>query len=182
MKFIWSILLALLPFLKWGSQYVISKKNGLLKSFKKHWTAYYADWLFVGFNFFFLYAVNFSKVFYLFLVISLTLTLCNHHVWGKNNKLNKGSSHFFQKKSDKLNLSGVIHIIFSAIEMTFVLSVLFLSSIIPFIFGALFFTFLFGISMIYGSYKIHGKISKMDGLVGILIIFIVVLKVVFLIV
>jgi hypothetical protein len=51
------ISLILFPFLSWYFQYYFSKKEKL-NFFKKHWTCYYGDWIFVPINLLFVYSIK----------------------------------------------------------------------------------------------------------------------------
>lgn len=180
MKFLIAILLASLPLISWMIQYYASKKNGLIKSFKDHWTCYYGDWIFVIINFLFIYSVQISNILWITLLMSLIINIFTHTTWGNTNKSEKSNGHFFYHQTNKLNYAGISHLIFSTIQMGIIMSIIFLKPVTPFIFIELLFVLLFGIFIIYGSYKIHSKIDKMDLLAGSLLIIIVSSKIVFL--
>jgi hypothetical protein len=180
MKLIIAILLALLPFISWIIQYLVSKKNGLINSFKNHWTCYYGDWIFVIINFVFIYSVEISNKLWSILLISFIINIFTHSIWGNKNKSNKLDGHFFYNKKNKLNFAGISHLIFSTIQMVIIISILFLKPIIPIIFIELLFVLLFGIVIIYGSYKIHSKINKIDLIASLILIVLVLSKIVFL--
>lgn len=180
MKFIIAILLALLPFISWIIQYLVSKKNGLINSFKNHWTCYYGDWIFVIINFIFIYSVKVSKFLWYILLASFIISIFTHNIWGNKNKSNKSNGHFFYNETNKLNYAGISHLFFSAIQIGIIISILFLKPIIPIIFIELAFVLLFGIFITYGSYKIHSKIDKMDLMVSLVLIVIIISKIVFL--
>ncbi len=181
MKYFFVLILTSLPFLSWIGQYYFSKKHSLHESFKKHWTCYRGDWLFVIINVLFLFSVKISvAILYLF-SISILINLYTHYKWGKENKIGKIVCHFFFRNTDQLNKSGIVHFIFSTIQMTLIISILILESIRPFIYFELFFVFAFGMFIPYGAYRINSKITWLD-ITGALIIFIlIILRIIFLV-
>ncbi len=191
MKIAISILLVLLPILSRGLQYFFSKKNSMMDSFRKHWTCYYGDWIFVFINLFFVYSASFNSRFYLFLVISFLANLLIHSAWGNENKINKINWHLFHRWTGKLNQAGIVHLIFSTIESAIVASIFFFKPIVPFIFIELALFVIFGIFIIYGSKRIHwnihgtkkanSKIEKMDWIVGWFLMTCILVKFLFLI-
>lgn len=169
MKLIVSILLALLPLFVWIIQYFYSKSHNLLKIFRKHWTCYYGDFIFVIINFFFIYSVSISKIIYFLALISIIVNLCAHAIWGNQNKKKSIYCHLYYKKTNKLNLSGYAHLVFSIIETTIILGIIFLTPKLPIIFIELFILLIFGYFILIGSYKLHSKINRMDLLAVIII-------------
>jgi hypothetical protein len=174
MKILISILLALIPIYSWIGQYFFSKKDKLLNSFKKHWTCYCWDWIFVIINIFFVYSIEFANIIYVFLLVSILINLLSHHIWWKRNKIRKEKGHFFHIKTNKLNKAWIIHLIFSVIQLTILLSIVFLKPIFPFILIEFLFIIIFWIFIILGSYKIHWKIETID-----LIAFLLLLTIIF---
>ena len=153
-------MLSVLPLISWCSQYLLSKKNGLMSSFKEHWTCYSADWIFVIINFLFIYSVQISNKLWLIFLFSFVINLITHYFWGCKNRIEQLNGHFFHSKTSKLNKSGIIHLFFSAIEMTIVISILLLTPVFPIIFLELLFVFIFAGLIIFGCYKTHSKINN----------------------
>jgi len=180
MKFLISIILSTLPLISWWSQYLASKRNHVLNSFKKHWTCYYGDWIFVIINILLLYSVNISNKIYVFFIISFLINILSHFIWGNKNKVNGEKSHFYDQITNKLNYSGIFHMVFSIVEMTILFTIFFLEPKLPMIFIELFFVFLFWIFIFYWSKKIHSKIETIDLIVGFIAITSIILKVMFL--
>ncbi len=169
MKLVLSILLALLPLFVWIIQYFYSKSHNLLKTFRKHWTCYYGDWIFVLVNFFFLYSVSVSEIIYLLALISIIINLYIHALWGNQNKKSIIQCHLYHKGTNKLDLNGYAHLIFSTVEMTIISGIIFLTPKFPIIFIELFILLIFGCFIIIGSYKIHSRINRIDLLAAIII-------------
>jgi hypothetical protein len=179
MKILIAIFLALFPIFSWIGQYFFSKKNNLINSFKKHWTCYYWDWIFIIINVVFIYSIELSNIIYIFLLISIVINLFTHYIWWKENIINKSEWHFFYYKTNKLNGAWIIHLIFSIIELTIFLSILFLNPIFPFIFIELWFIIIFWILIILWSYKIHWKINRMDLITSLWLISFTIWKIIF---
>lgn len=173
MKILIAIFLSLLPIFSWIGQYYFSQENKLLNSFKRHWTCCYWDWIFILINIFFIYSIEISSIIYIFLWISIIINLFTHYIWWKSNKLNKSNGHLFYYKTNKLNKAWTIHLIFSIIQLTIVLSIIFLKPISPFILIELWFLIIFWIFIVFWSYKIHWKIQNID-LIAFLFLIIVI--------
>ena len=181
MKYLFTLIVVFLPFVSWYGQYCFSKKENLLGSFKKHWTCYYGDWIFVLINLFFLFSVKISAIILYLFLISLLVNLYTHLQWGKENKINQLSYHFFLDKADKLNGAGIVHLVFSTMQMSIILATFILKPTFPFIYFEMFLIFIFGIFAVYGSYKIHSRIKAMDFLAALIIFILIALKIIFLI-
>jgi hypothetical protein len=174
MKLIPNLLLSLLPILSWCLQYYFSKKEKLLKIFKKHWTCYYGDWIFLPINFLFIFSIQLDYFIIYFLIISLISNIIIHKYWINQNKKYKTASHLF--KEGKLKIPGYVHLIFSTIQMTIILSLLFLNPIFPYYFIQLFLLLFFGLIMLYGSYKTNSKISFLDLTISLTFIIFVIIR------
>lgn len=179
MKYFFVLTLTSLPFLSWIGQYYFSKKHSLYESFKKHWTCYRGDWLFVLVNLFFLFSVKLSFLFVYLLLISFFVNVYTHLKWGKDNKINKLSYHFFLDNTDKLNGSGIIHFIFSTIEMAIIASIFLLQSAYPFIYFEMFFVAIFAIFIPYGAHRINSRITRLDVFASSSIFVMIFLKILF---
>jgi len=162
MKYLFVFILMSLPFFSWFGQYYFSRKHSLLGSFKKHWTCYRGDWIFVVINGLFLFSVQISSLIIYFAIISLFINLYTHYAWGKHHPENNAGMHLYSSGTTHINGSGMIHFFFSAIEMTLLFSVFFLEPIKPFIYLELIFVFIFGTFASYGAYKINNGVTKMD--------------------
>ena len=180
MKYIISFLLALLPLFSWTAQYHLSKKDNLLNSFKKHWTCYYGDWIFILINFLFLFSIKITPTFFYLIPVSILISIFTHKIWRNKNKTKKRNSHFFFNKTNKLNSSGITHLIFSSIQITIIISIFLSPPILSLFFVELILIMLFAILMTYGSYKIHSQIDKLDLIASVLLVLFVIIRYLFL--
>jgi len=165
-------MLATLPAVSWILQNHYSKKENL--DFKKNWTCYYTDWIFILINALFLYSIEISETIIVLFIISLSANIYLHKIWGKQNKVEK--SHMFWKKTHKLNPAGITHLIFSTIQTTIILSILLFQEISNFIYIQFLLLAIFGLLLLVGSFKIHKKITKMDLSVTIAIFILLIAK------
>ena len=179
MKYSLTLFLTFLPFLSWMGQHYFSKKHNLFESFKRHWTCYYGDWLFVFINIFFLFSVKLSYLFAYLFLISLCVNIYTHIKWGRDNALNKLGYHFFLDNTARMNGAGIIHLVFSTMEMTLIMSIFLLESLYPFIYFEMFFVFIFAIFILYGAHKINSKITWLDITASLIIFVLIFLKIIF---
>jgi hypothetical protein len=163
-----AILLALIPILSFTFQYYFSKRENLLKSFKRHFTCYYFDWIFVPFNFCIAFILNLNAILLYCFLISFIFTIVSHIFWLRKNS--NGYMFNFEKK--RISFAGVAHLIFMTVEAAFVLF-LFFSSLNIFSYSAFLFLVIFSMSGLYGSKITHGKIDLSDLVfIGVLLILI----------
>ncbi len=167
MKQLIALTLASMPLIAWILQYYSSRKNSRLNLFKQHWACFKGDFIFVPIGFLFIYSIRPNFLICLFFVFGLITNLLAHKMWARKNKERKSESHFFYKDSDKLNLGGYAHLIFSTILIALILSYLLFEPLSPIIFIGLCLVFTVGVFMLVSSYKIHSKIDKFDLIEGI---------------
>lgn len=166
--------------MSWFWQYYFSRRNGLLDSFQAHWMCYRGDWIFIPINAIFLFSVDISPLLALLIVPAIVLNLFPHFLWGYENKKKRLRLHFYILNTARLSEAGIVHFIFSTIQTTVFFWIFFLSPIIPFIFWILFLTILFSVVLVYCSYRMHGRITYDDMIVGMLILGAVLVKIVIL--
>ena len=176
MKYLLTLVLISLPLFSWIGQYYFSKKHDLFESFQKHWTCYFGDWVFVAINGLFLFSVKISSLLIYLAIASVIINLYTHYVWSKNHPKNNAGMHLFFKGTSRINGSGIIHIIFSIIEMTLIASVFFLEPIRPFIYPELLFVFIFGMLASYGAYRINNRITELDAIAALAIFLLTIAK------
>jgi hypothetical protein len=164
MNLIWiGIILAILPILNFFLTHYFSSKQGKLKFFKKHLTGFYNDWLFVPFNFLFVFVIAFSLKWGIVLFfVSLIASLLTHKYYAKMITKENNGSHFYDVASKKWTYSGYLHFIFSTIQTALILMFLIFSikSYLTYIAGAILIVFLS--CMLVASKKMHGKIPTFD--------------------
>lgn len=175
-KFLFSLILFLLPFISFYFQRFYSVKNKRLKEFNNHFMVKYIDFSFIPFNVVILYSIIPSfKQLGLVLVISSIFNYFMHRIWAKSNSIGKDNSHFFDKNEDYLNGAGLVHLAFSVIEVSLIL--LYLISSVDNLFTLLSGVFLlfFAVGILVGSYFIHNKKMDLIDILGSLILIILVI-------
>ena len=176
-KLVLSIIFSLIPLIFWFIQYFLSKKMGILANFKAHFTCYYVDWIFIPINLLFLYSIKINNAFYYLLLISIIFNIALHVFWGKI--INQTNSHLFSKKTKKINLMGIFHLIFQILEFCIIISILFFTPISSLILLELFFVLIYSLGILVASYKKYKgfhKVNILDFLGGVFITLIVVIK------
>lgn len=177
-ELIYSLLLAILPVISYFLQEYFSWKNNQISLFRKHYTIRYCDWLFIFFNFLFVYSVSFNqKSIFLSLLASMIIIAISHALWADMSK--KGNAgHFYYKNSAKITFAGIVHFVFMFIEASMIIIFLLSPKINSFYYIGAAILLLFAGSSIYGSYKIHKKIQKSDLTAGLFLIFLIFIKLV----
>ena len=171
LRWLLTLILASLPLISFFVQHEDSRRRGVFKSFKKHWTCFYADWIFVFINALFLYSTRISvNTLAICFLVSIIFNFTSHYFWSKSNEFDYGLGHFYYKDLKKLNLSGYAHLIFSIIEMTIIFTVIFSYSRSYLIYFQLILFAIFGLLVLIGSLKMYEKITKGDLIVGITLI------------
>ena len=169
-----SIVLAIFPVVNFVVVNKLSKRKGKISLFRKHFTCFYVDWIFVLFNLLWIYVVeiDFRLILILFLV-SLLFNIISHYYWIMI--LERGDPPLFGFR--KMSSSGVVHFIFSTAESTliFVFLVSKVNSLLLFLEGGILILFFLGV--IYGSRKINGRVLISDLVVGLLGIIITLFKI-----
>lgn len=173
MEKIWiALILAFVPVLSWSLSYYFSKKEGKLKFFKNHFTFYYADWLFVLFNFLFVFCTNLNILFIPVISVSIVLSILINRIWFKGG-INKLEAHMYNWKTRELTKTGHIHFVFMFFQLALILffivfSIKNVSSIVSCLILILYF-----LSYPKSSKNLHKKFILSDILVcsfGILIV------------
>jgi len=176
-------ILALIPILSWFIQYFLSKREGKLNLFRKHLSVYYFDWIFVAFNFFWVYVVSFNFNLMMYsLLISLVATILIHIFWKNLHLKEKKPVYMFDFKKKKITLAGIWHVFYHLIQLFLV--ILFLISDVSNVYSylalfCLLFFFVGATSSSSSSRSIHGRGSITDIpflILGFLIIFVKLLR------
>lgn len=157
------LILALIPILSWFIQYLLSKREGKLNLFRKHLSVYYFDWIFVAFNFFWVYVVSFNFNFIMYsLLISFVATLLIHIFWKNLHLKEKKPVYMYDFKKKKITLAGIWHVFYHLIQLFLV--ILFLISDVSNVYSylALFCLLFFFVGATFSSRSIHGKVSMTD--------------------
>ena len=174
---VFGIILASLPVLSYFLQKKMSQKNNQLKIFERHWLVRYADWLFVPFNFIFIYVVEFVFIqAVVILIISVILNIVLHRYWGSLSA-NSDSCHFYDKNSDKLTVAGYVHFVFSTIETAMVIMFLLYAASNIFTYFGLFLLALIASSFIVNSYKMHHRPLLTDLGTAVILYVLIIIKV-----
>ena len=116
------ILLALLPVINFCLAYHFSRQEGKLHKFRNHFTFYYADWLFVPFNFLFVFAVRVDH--YWALVLGLVSIVCSfimNIIWFAHHRKTKNEGHMYNFKTRRLTRAGLTHAIYLPIQLFLIL-------------------------------------------------------------
>jgi len=140
-----------------------SKIEKRTELFKKHFTCYWIDWIFVLFNFFWIYAVDFDLLYWAAsLFVSLILNLIAHHYLANMEEANAAPSHLFNRGEKRILPAGFVHLVFSIIETAMLLIFIFssLESFAAYIEICIIIAFFLLVP--YGSKKIHGRVIPYD--------------------
>lgn len=177
-KIIVALILALIPIVFWLMQYYFSKRDGKLNLFKKHFSCYYLDLIFIPFNFFVglsIFSFNSSVLFFIFL-FSLVVNYFIHVFWFKLHVREQIELYMFDIKKKIITRAGWSHIFFFFLEFSLVISFLLFSSLNLFSISALSLLFLFFAFTNYASRKIHKKSELSDNFFMILGIIVILIK------
>jgi len=164
-----AILLVLIPVLSFTFQYYFSKRENLLKSFKRHFTCYYLDWIFVPFNFCIAFILNLNAILLYCFLISFIFTLVSHIFWLRKNN----NGHMFNSEKKRISFAGVVHFIFMTFELGLILAFIFVGINNLFTYLCSFVLVIFFFMAIYGSKRIHGRVAIDDLLfltIGIVVV------------
>ncbi|MFH1503385.1 MAG: hypothetical protein ABIE36_01890 [Candidatus Diapherotrites archaeon] len=171
------LILAILPIISWLLQFHLSRKKKELPLFKKHPPTYLLDWLFVPFNFFWIYTIIFNlNAFILLGVVSLLINYVSAKYYIKQHIKEKRPCHLFNIKNSKSSAAGYVHAIFSVIQSFLILTFLFSGIMNVFVYINSIALFLFLLPILYSSKKIHGKISGPDRAIFVAGIIILILR------
>jgi len=172
------LILALIPVLSWSLQYYLAQKQGILKLFKGHPSVYYLDFIFILFNFSFVFCFVFNKIIFFSSILGAIIgTIFIHLLWIKVHLNKKLPFYMFDIKTRRFTYAGIWHFFYCIFELTLVFLFLLSSLSNLFAYICLFLIFIFFIGTIPSSKYIHGKVSMTDipffiiGLVIILIKF-----------
>ena len=172
-----SLVLALIPLINFSLKYHFSSKDKELKLFKNHWFTSYIDWLFVPFNFLWIYTFDLEwNYLILFAIISLIFFLALQHLWIKQHKKERKSVYMFDIKTEKIKKAGYVELLFFTIESTLLLGFLFSTIISQIVYIETAILILFTLAVIPSSIKIHGKLAWWDGLLTLIGIICLVIK------
>jgi len=174
------LILASLPIINWIIEYSFSLKDKRLNLFKKHLTCYYFDFIFVFFNFLWVYVFNLNLLQTFFLsAISLIAGIFLYIHWSNVSIKEKKESFMFDLKTKKVTGAGIAHFVYQTIQLFLVLGFLISSvkSSIAYIECVIFGLFL--IAMIPSSKKIHGKVLFSDLVFSIMGIIVLIIKMIY---
>ena len=163
---IWfGILLIILPILNFIIQYYYTRTTKTLDLFKNHWIAYWGDFIFIPINilFFAMNTVSSLTIGWLFLASIVFNSIIHRWRWWANKKWI--ISHMFYSTSSKLNPAWITHFIYSVIETTVLMAIIFShynANTFPLLFGSI---IVFSAVLLVGSYHLHKKIVIRDVLV-----------------
>lgn len=158
-----AIILALVPLINFFLKYYFSSAIGQINLFRQHLMTYYADWLFVLFNFFWIYTFNLDiMINFILISISIIATLSLQVYWINLHKKEKRKCYMWNIYSKKITLAGIVEVVFAIIETYLILAFVFSTSRSLFVYLECFILFIFLLLAIPSSIRIHGKISKND--------------------
>lgn len=176
-----SILLGLLPIISYVFQRYFSKRDKLLNEFKNHGMVSYSDWLFIPFNFVWIYAVSINlTIFITLLLIAIIANVWLHFdYWLKAHLKENKKTHMYYLSKKRLSSAGKVHLAFSIIQTILIFSLIIspINSFLGYLEMAI--LGLFFISYIPSSIKIHGKILPSDGITAFAGVIVVLVKVLF---
>ena len=115
--------LAMFPVASFTLQYLFSLRAGTVPLMLSHYSVTFVDWVFVPFNFFAVWVIDWRRGGAIFatLTLSLLMNALGHAFWQYNGV---DAGHMISK--DQIILpSGWVHLVFSALEMTLILSFVF---------------------------------------------------------
>jgi hypothetical protein len=117
------IMLAAMPALSFALQFWFSSQDNTLPLLFSHYTVSYVDWLFVPFNFFVVYAVNWRRggLLFLAMVFSVVFNVIAHAYW--QHTLIENTGHMFGREHLVLR-SGWVHVAYATIQMTLLMAFL----------------------------------------------------------
>jgi hypothetical protein len=120
---VWGTLLAALPPVSFALQLWFSSQDNTLPLLFNHYTVSYIDWIFVPFNYFVVYTVNWRRggMLFIVMVLSLVFNVITHAYW--QYALVENTGHMFGQKHLVLR-SGWVHVCYSTIQMTLLLAFL----------------------------------------------------------
>lgn len=109
---VFTFFLVILPVISFFTQRFFSVQANQLELFSRHLMVNYADWLFIPFNLFVLWAADFSrKKLVVFLGISFILNIGINYYWSTLAGQGVINSHLFV--GSQITIAGVIHFLFS---------------------------------------------------------------------
>jgi hypothetical protein len=157
-----SMLLALMPLASYYIQYFVAKKNKRLDAFRNFLPVKYMDWVFIPFNFLWLYVVNITLAFNIYLIIfTLIGALILLLWWAKEDPKNsKWEDYSFRK--EKFRAEGWVHGIYALFQGFLVVVFLFSQTggMLALVEG--FLLLIYFIIGIVGIHKLHKKFSVPD--------------------
>ena len=160
----------------WILQFVFSKLDGRFDRFQNHFMAFTVDWIFLPFNLAWPFAVSLTTTgIVIAIVAGIVGTIYMHNFWSKINAKNIEDSPFFKKSSNKLTRGGVVHYVYSLIQVPIVFLFAFNNVYNKFSYMGLGLLVLFLFLGFYSSKRIHGKVVKQDAILLILSIILLIL-------
>lgn len=158
-KWMIGILLALLPVVSYFLQYYFAKIQNDLKSFKKYVPTQIMDWVFIPFNFIWIYIVNLSLMYYFFILVFLVVAGSLMGCWW--GLLNREDRYACRPANFKFGHS-LVHIFYFLIQGVLVLSFIFSSIKGGLVYFGCLFLGIYFLSAIYLFRKIDKKIELPD--------------------
>jgi len=157
------ILLALIPVINFCLAYHFSRQEGKLHRFRNHFTFYYADWLFVLFNFLFVFAVRGD--YYWAFVLALFSIVCAfimNIIWFAHHRKTKNEGHMYNFKTRRLTRAGLTHAIYLPIQLFLIIYFVFFSINNIFSFANLVILLPYFLSYPLTSKRMHGRFIFTD--------------------
>ncbi len=179
-KLLIALILVILPILSFTLQYYFSKKAGTLKALRKHGMVFYSDWIFLIFNPLLFYAIPIPSLqnLILFSLFSILVNIWLHfNLWLNVHIKEKKKAHMYDLINKKLSNAGIVHFLFSVVQLTLMLIFLFSPITNSLYFYEAAILCLFFLSIIPSSLRIHdGKLLKSDLFGSIFGVFCILIK------
>lgn len=170
------LVLALIPVFNFILKYYSSIKNKNLKLFRQHFITYRVDWIFVPFNFLWVYTFYTNyKFLWIFALLSLVIFGILGLYWMKLHKNIQKPVYMFDIKTGKIYFAGFVEILFFVFELALILSLIFSNVLNIFVLMEITLLLIFLLLVIPSSIKMHGRLIFGDALfiaIGLIILII----------
>ncbi len=151
-----TFILVILPIVSFFAQRFFAVQANQLELFSTHIMVNYADWLFVPFNLFVLYAANFSrKKLFIFLGISLVFNIGINFYWSMLSGQGIIQSHLFVSNSPQITIGGIIHLLFSWFQAGLVGVFFIYTKHNKYVIYCLVSMVFYALTLVFGSYIFH---------------------------
>jgi len=151
-----TFILVLLPVLSFFSQRFFAVQSNQLELFSTHIMVNYADWLFIPFNLFVLFATALTRRnLLIFLGIGLVLNIGIHYYWGTLSEQGLIQSHLFVNGVSEMTNGGIVHLLFSWIQTSLIGLFFFFTKNNKYVIYCLISLLFYVFTLFYGSYVFH---------------------------